>query len=212
MLLLKVSVLQVFFFFCVQSAFAQLIIEQENRQFTEEEIKEIVRKHLLELSQKKVPSRHEYLNKRIETIDSLLAQDSTNLALWNKRVNIHFMMRNREQAKDDFNRLIDLTENHPRYFFARAALHEYFEEFDIANSLYNEYVVYLESRLKTATTDEEEADYLLSLWYVFEYLGEEEKAKGLIQQLYSEYYDWIAVGINPNFFNQRFGDAVFEQE
>lgn len=153
----------------------------------------------------------EHQEKRIEQLDRLIAEDSTNYWAMNQKISQLIMLQELDSAKAVLNQLHRKTLNTAKYDFIKANLFEYFKEYEMANFLYDKTEFQLKSEFENSTSESQKAEAMLSLWYLNKYLGHEAKADSLLNRLRNHYDQSINVGIDYSYFYRRFGGGVFNQ-
>lgn len=171
-------------------------------------IEGILQKSPQNLYQQKV---REHQEKRIEYLDSLIAEDSRNYSALNQKISQLIVIQELDSAKAILFQLHHRTLQTSKYDFIKATLFEYFKEYEKANLLYETTELQLKAELENSTSGYQKAEAMLGLWYLNKYLGHEAKADSLVKILRDKYYESINVGVNWNYFYRRFGGGVFNQ-
>lgn len=150
-----------------------------------------------------------YYNERLSILDSLLTLNPENLSALNERISIKLMKLQNNDAWKDFVILDSLTRKDPKFLFVKGTLLDYFGAHDSAIVLYEKHIEHLENSYTITEEKFEKADILLGKWYILMYLIEEDEASEVLETLYNEYRSYTSIGINSNYFSNRFGDGVF---
>lgn len=171
-------------------------------------IEKMLRQSPQEVHRQKVKVRQE---KRIEYLDSLITEDSTNYDALNQKISQLILTHELDEANKVLNQFHARTLETPKYDFIKATLFDFLKRHKTADSLYKKVMAQLGLELEHSGSRYEEAEALLGLWYMNKYLGHEVKADSLLDILRSDHYQSINIGVNWNYFYRRFGGGVFNQ-
>ena len=203
----KLSFLSVLMLIYSLPIVAQVQISKEDSIKIEEKInrdlEELFRRSSSEKRIANLKSRSDYL-------DSLIVQDSMNFWALNQKISLQIVTFDHDSAEMTLEKFHQRTLHTSKYDFIKATLFEHFGHYELANKLYKSEINQLNELFKKSTSGYEKSESLLGLWYVNRYLGNESKADSLISMVRSEYYRYMNVGVDWNFFNNRFGDGIFE--
>jgi|AntRauTorckE6833_2_1112554.scaffolds.fasta_scaffold11295_2 hypothetical protein len=192
-----------------QPAAAQVMIIKEDSIKIEKKIK----KNLKELYKRlHNEDRRSNLKAKSDNLDSLIARDSLNFWALNQKINLQIISFDYDNAEITLEKLHKRSLETEKYDFVKATLFEHFGKHEIADKLYKSEIRQLREMFNSSSSGYKKSESLLGLWYVNRYLGNEAEADSLISVIKSDYYNYINVGVNWNFFSNRFGDGIFKDE
>ncbi len=171
-------------------------------------IEEMLRKSPQEVHRQKVRARQE---ERIEYLDSLITEDSTNYDAINQKISQLILNRELDEANKVLHQFHNRTLHTSKYDFVKATLFDFQREYEMADSLYRQISNQLSSEFELSASGHEKAEAILGMWYINKYLGHESKADSLLNVLREKYYQSINIGVDWNYFYRRFGGGVFNQ-
>lgn len=171
-------------------------------------IEEMLRKSPQEVHRQKVRARQE---ERIEYLDSLITEDSTNYDAINQKISQLILNRELDEANKVLHQFHNRTLHTSKYDFVKATLFDFQREYEMADSLYGQILNQFSSEFELSASGQEKAEAILGMWYINKYLGHESKADSLLNVLRKKYYQSINIGVDWNYFYRRFGGGVFNQ-
>ena len=204
----KLSLLSAIILISSLPVVAQVNISKEDSIKIEEKIKRDLEELFRRVSSEK---RIAFIKDKSNYLDSLIMQDSMNFWALNRKISLQIITFDLDSAEMTLEKFHQRTLHTRKYDFIKATLFEHFGKHQLAKELYESEINQLNEIFEKGASGYEKSEGLLGLWYVNRYLGNESKADSLISVIRSDYYRYMNVGVDWNFFNKKFGDGIFSE-